>query len=291
MILVTGCTGYIGSRLCQRLLASNYKVRGLIRPSEKERAKSLIELGLLPFYGELTDPASLHNIEEDIDLVYHLTGIHSTYHNTYNLYVQGTNNFLQEFKRNPKISVVVASNSSVYSDTQALHIESSKPITNHPFGKITMEMEKSIMDFSENYTIFRIGEVYGEREANPFQACTKGITLIGDGMNYTSKIHIEDVINILIKCIKCFPKGIFNLCDDLPVHQLEFYKLVETLSKTKFIQLKTDMVISERIMLSIHGLRTLNIAMDNTLIKQTMDYEFIYPTYKEGLQFLYENQC
>ncbi|RKD30245.1 NAD-dependent epimerase/dehydratase family protein [Lacrimispora algidixylanolytica] len=291
MILITGCTGYIGSRLCKQLLASEYKIRGLIRPSEKVKAQSLIELGLIPYYGELTDPVSLRDIAEDIEFVYHLAGIHSTYHNTYNLYVRGTENLLQEFKRNPKIPVVVASNSAVYSDTQTPHIESSKPITNHPFGEITMEMEKTVMNLSENYAIFRLGEVYGEKEANPFQACSKGITLIGDGMNNTAKIHIKDVINILTKCTKFFPKGIFNLCDDLPVHQLEFYQYVEALSKTTCVQLKKEMEISERIMLSIHGLRTLNIAMDNSLIKQTLNYEFIYPTYKEGLEFLYENQC
>ena len=291
MILVTGCTGYIGSRLCKQLLASGYKVRGLIRPSEKDRANSLIELGLIPFYGELTESISLCNIAEEVEFVYHLAGIHSNYHNTYNLYVQGTKNLLQEFKGREKIPVIVASNSAVYAGMPVPHRESCHPMTKNPFGQITLEMEKTVMDFSENYAIFRLGEVYGDNEANPFQACSKGVTLIGDGMNDTAKVHILDVINILERCMKFFPKGIFNLCDDLPVHQLDFYQYVETLSKKKCIQLKTEIEISERIMLSIHGLRTLNIAMDNSLIKQALNYEFIFPTYQKGLEYLYENQC
>jgi len=113
MILITGCTGYIGSRLCRHLLINGYKVRGLIRPSERERANSLIDLGLIPYYGDLADPLSLHEISDDIDLVYHLAGIHSTYSNTYTLYVQGTINLLNSFSNKPRASIVFTINISM----------------------------------------------------------------------------------------------------------------------------------------------------------------------------------
>ncbi len=282
MILITGCTGYIGSRLCKHLLTKGYKIRGLIRPSEREKANSLIYSGLIPYYGDLADSTSLHEIADDIDLVYHLAGIHSTYSNTYTLYVQGTINLLQSFSLNPRVTVVLASNSAVYADAEL--------VTSNPFGKITREMEKAVIKLCKQYAIFRIGEVYGDNEANPFNSCSKGITLIGDGMNYTSKIHITDLINILANCNHSFPQGIFNICDDMPIRQIEFYQYVEELSKTMCIHLKPDTELNERIMLSLHGLRTINISMDNSLIKNVLNYEFIFPTYKDGLKFLYENQ-
>ncbi len=291
MILITGCTGYIGSRLCRHLLMNGYKVRGLIRPSERERANPLIDLGLIPYYGDLADPFSLHEIADNIDLVYHLAGIHSTYSNTYNLYVQGTVNLLQSFSNNPRAAIVLASNSAVYADTFKAHLEDTKLITNNPFGKITIEMEKAVMKSCKKHAIFRIGEVYGDNEANPFNSCSKGITLIGDGMNYTSKLHIKDLINILADCNHSFPQGIFNICDNLPIRQIEFYHHVEELSNTKCIYLKPDMELNERIILSIHGLRTMNISMDNSLIKNILKYEFVFPTYKDGLKYLYGNQC
>lgn len=291
MILITGCTGYIGSRLCRHLLMHGYKVRGLIRPSEREKAKSLIDLGLSPYYGDLADPFSLHEIADDIDLVYHLAGIHSTYSNTYNLYVEGTINLLQSFSSNSRAAVVLASNSAVYANICKSHLEDTNLKTNNPFGKITIEMEKVVMKLCKKYAIFRIGEVYGDNEANPFNSCSNGITLIGDGMNYTSKLHIKDLINILGKCNNSFPQGIFNICDDLPIRQIEFYQYVEELSNTKCIYLKLNMEFNERIMLSIHGLRAINISMDNSLIKKVLNYEFVFPTYKDGLRYLYENQC
>ncbi|GMQ56210.1 NAD-dependent epimerase/dehydratase family protein [Vallitalea sediminicola] len=291
MILITGCTGYIGSRLCRHLLMNGYKVSGLIRPSERERADCLIDLGLIPYYGDLADPSSLHEMPDDIDFVYHLAGIHSTYRNTYNLYVQGTINLLGFLSHNPRAAMVLASNSAVYTDTFKANLEDTTLLTNNPFGKITIEMEKAVMKSCKNYAIFRIGEVYGDSEANPFNVCSKGITLLGDGMNYTSKLHIKDLIHILTNCIHNFPQGIFNICDDLPIRQIEYYQYVEELSKTKCIHLKPVMEFNERIMLSIHGLRMLNIAMDNRLIKNNLKYEFFFPTYRDGLKYLYENQC
>lgn len=289
MILVTGCTGYIGSRLCKQLLESGYQVRGLIKPSEREKARSLIDFGLLPYYGDLTDLSSLHQILKDIHFVYHLAGLHSTFNNTYNLYVQGTSNLIQSLPKKQMIPIVVASNSSVYENAGKAHSEDIRLNPRNPFGKITIEMEKNIKKSCVQYSIMRIGEVYGDHEANPFICAQKGVVLIGNGMNYASKIHIKDLLNILVKCIDKFPKGIFNICDDEPVQQLEFYRYVEELSKTRFINLKQNIELEERIMLSIHGLRTLSISMKNKKIKDRLNYKFIFPTYKDGLNYLYKH--
>jgi len=287
MILVTGCTGYIGSRLCKQLLASGYQIRGLIRPSEREKAKPLIDLGLFPYYGDLTDSSSLHQISNDIHLIYHLAGVHSTYNNTYNLYVNGTANLIQAFSQ--MIPIVVTSNSSVYANTEEAHSEDVKLNPKNPFGEITIKMEKTIKESCVQHAIMRIGEVYGDHEADPFICTQKSIVLIGNGMSYASKIHIEDLLYILFKCIDEFPQGIFNVCDDEPVQQLKFYRYAEGLSKMKFINLKQRMELNERVMLSIHGLRTLNISMTNKKLKDRFNYKFTFPTYKDGLNYLYKN--
>ena len=287
MILVTGCTGYIGSRLCKRLLTSGFRVCGLIKPSEREKAKVLISLGLIPYYGDLTDLYSLRQIPDDIHFIYHLAGVHSAYNNTYNLHMHGTANLVKAFSRKRTVPIIVASNSSVYANTKESHSEDIKPKPDNPFGEITVEMEKIIRKSRVQHTIMRIGEVYGDNEADPFNYMQKGLVLIGNGMNYTSKIHIEDLINILIKCTAEFPQGVFNVCDDELVRQIDFYSYAEELCKIKFVHLKQNIELSERVMLSIHGLRTLDISMNNKKLKDRLDYEFVFPNYKNGLNYLY----
>lgn len=284
MIFVTGCTGYIGSRLCRRLLACKYRVGGLIKPSEGEKAKPLIDMGLIPFYGDLTTLTALPHFSNDIHIIYHMAGGHSTYDNAYALYVQGTAKLLQSFSPQQNIAVIAASNGAVYNNTAGI-----KQLPDHSFGRITLEMERIIRKFCNKHAILRIGEVYGDGEANPFVHAQNKLVLIGNGMNYASKIHIEDLLNILTKYIDVFPFGTYNVCDDEPVRQIDFYHYVEKLSRKRFVCLRQDIELSERIAYSIHGLRTLNIAMSNKKIKNALNYKFVFPTYRHGLQYLYKN--
>lgn len=289
MILVTGCTGYIGSRLCKQMLAYGYQIRGLIKPSERKKANDLIRLGLIPYYGDLTDLSSLNQISKDIHMICHLAGIHSTYSNTYNLYVHGTNNLIQAFHKNLKVPIIVISNSSVYANAEMPHSEGVKLKPDNPFGKITIGMENVIKNFCENYTIMRVGEVYGDYELDLFAGIRKNIVLIGNTMNYASKIHIDDLINILIICIDRLPQGIFNVCDNRPVKQIDFYRYAEKLSNMKFINIKLDIELNERVMLSVHGLKTLSISMTNKKIVDILNYKYVFPTYEEGLRHLHKN--
>jgi len=79
MILVVGATGRLGGMITQRLLAASKEVRILVRhnsPSEAlaeqglaTRARSLIDAGAQPVYGDLKDRASLDAACEGIETV------------------------------------------------------------------------------------------------------------------------------------------------------------------------------------------------------------------------------
>jgi uncharacterized protein YbjT (DUF2867 family) len=65
--LVTGATGFIGSRVCTDLLARGFRVRVLVR----EPARAPAHAGVEVFAGDLTRPADLVGLEEGVDLVVH----------------------------------------------------------------------------------------------------------------------------------------------------------------------------------------------------------------------------
>ncbi len=73
MILVTGGTGYVGSRLIETLLQRNEPVRLLVRDLQKYQRLASESVSLVQ--GDVTDPASLHQAVQGVDTVIHLVAI------------------------------------------------------------------------------------------------------------------------------------------------------------------------------------------------------------------------
>jgi uncharacterized protein YbjT (DUF2867 family) len=71
--LVTGATGFVGSRLAQTLLASGERVRCLVR--DTARARALGEAGAELHEGDLLRPETLEGAGRDMDVAYYL--VHS----------------------------------------------------------------------------------------------------------------------------------------------------------------------------------------------------------------------
>jgi nucleoside-diphosphate-sugar epimerase len=72
-VFVTGITGYIGGSIAEKLVASGHELRGLVRPTEKEKAKIplLNALGINPVVGTLDAPEILAGAAQAADAVIH----------------------------------------------------------------------------------------------------------------------------------------------------------------------------------------------------------------------------
>ncbi|SDQ95193.1 NAD-dependent epimerase/dehydratase family protein [Natronobacterium texcoconense] len=70
---VTGATGFLGTHLCERLLADGWNVRGLRRPSSDwgRLADSDVEW----YVGDLFDEPTLRSLVDGADAVFHLAGV------------------------------------------------------------------------------------------------------------------------------------------------------------------------------------------------------------------------
>lgn len=68
---VTGGTGFLGSHLCRRLLAEGWTVRGLSRPTSDRRGLDGVEW----YVGDVFDEATLRELVDGSDVVFHLAGI------------------------------------------------------------------------------------------------------------------------------------------------------------------------------------------------------------------------
>ncbi|NTV98229.1 MAG: SDR family oxidoreductase [Chlorobiaceae bacterium] len=98
-ILVTGATGFIGSRLVEKLAASRDQIFILVRKTSDLTALSGVLDKVRMLYGDITDRASVEAAVQGMDLVYHTAGI--TYmgdrknDQLYPINVDGTRNILQ----------------------------------------------------------------------------------------------------------------------------------------------------------------------------------------------------
>ena len=101
-VLITGGTGFIGSRLARRCLDEGDVVRVLGQkntPGERENAREIEARGIEVVEGSVTDLPALRSACADVDVVYHLAAaqheanVPDRYY--YDINVEGTRNALQ----------------------------------------------------------------------------------------------------------------------------------------------------------------------------------------------------
>lgn len=290
MILITGCTGYIGRYLATALLKKKEAVRGLVLPKEQHQAVDLLQLGMETWLGDLLVPETLKGIGENVTTIYHLAGIHSaSIQRMEDVYVQGSINLVHACRANTIDSCIVASNGAAYGDQGDTFLtEDSLPIIQHPFSRITIAMERVFLDAFQSYGfpchILRIAEVYGSGNISFVSYLQARPTkLLGTGNNWTSHISIYDVGAIMLEAPICFQPGeIYNIVDDLPVRQKELYSHLATLTSLPLPEWIPLHDVPERIRTSIHGLRALSLRMGNAKLKAAFHHSLQFPTYVQG---------
>lgn len=291
MFLIIGCGGYLGSRLATQLLAKGASVRGLILPNEYAACERLIESGLDCWVGDLTKIKDFRPLCKGIDCVYYFAGGHfRTIQRTNEVYIYALQRLIDALQYERVQCVLYSSNGAVYGRLGGLfHKEDDIISPIHPFGMVVGEAEQLLLRNGAlfNPVILRIGEVYGGGKHNPFNYSRNQLTLLGDGQNYISLIHEYDLLSLLIMAPRLDP-GIYNVTDNMPVIQSEYYHYIETVCGHSFLKWVDQKEMPERVLFSIHGLRTLNIKMSNQKIRRATNYIFRYPSYKTGLQMLWQ---
>lgn len=295
MIFITGCAGYIGFRLAETLLNKGIEVKGLILPNQMKQIEPLVKKGLNVYTGDVSEIELPKEALKNVTAFYHLAGGHfSSVEKLRRIYVEGTKRMLDYCRDNEVESFILAGNGSVYGDCKDKVIKENQPLlTEHTFGKISLETETLAMDYLKRYripvNILRIGEVYGSGQYNLLSgAYGKKLNLLGDGNNYNSRIHIDDVIHILeIFSRARFCGEILNVADDEPITQREFYTYLHNTYGTIQPNWISSENMEDRIRLSIHGLRQLSLRLSNEKLKDILEYTFQYPSYKQGMKALY----
>ena len=211
-ILITGATGFIGSRLALKCLEKQYFVRAFGQENtsaEKQNRKIIEQNGAEVVLGSVTDCEHIKKVCSGIDWIFHLAAaqhevnVPDRYFREIN--VIGTNNLLDGSVEAGVKRFVHGSSIGVYGESLDGNIDESSPLKpNNIYGITKLEAERVVQSYMEKLpsVIIRISETYGpgdRRLLKLFKTIkNKLFYMIGKGKNLHHPIFIEDLIEGLL---------------------------------------------------------------------------------------------
>jgi len=168
-ILITGCNGTIGTRLCENLLGQDYNVIGIDWRANKWNK----EIDKLNLKGDLRDRATFNKLPKDIDLIIHLAANARVYNlvkepNLARDNFETTFNTLEFARKNNIRRFIFASSRETYGNSDKIvHSENEVRIENceSPYTASKIAGEALVHSYQRCYgidfIIFRFSNVYG----------------------------------------------------------------------------------------------------------------------------------
>jgi nucleoside-diphosphate-sugar epimerase len=236
-VLITGATGFIGSRLAERLASEqSVHVRALVRTPA--RAAALRELGVEVVPGDITDPRSLRSACEGCQVVFHAAAHVSergTKEEVFSVNVDGTGHLLRAAIAAGVRRVIHLSSCAVYGSLQRFDIDetTSTRISGNIYSDSKVLAEERLFDVARQHDLAvvaaRASQVYGlgspQFTLRPLETMRKGrLFLIDGGRHMCKPIYIDNLVDGLILCAQhpMAPGEAFNLTDGEPVPWRDF---------------------------------------------------------------------
>jgi dihydroflavonol-4-reductase len=231
-VLVTGATGFVGSHLVEALVARDYKVRVLARKTSDPRW--IQDLPVSWCWGDVRDPASLHDAVQGVDWVFHLAGLTKAYglEDYVAANAQGTRHLLEACVcSEPRPSKFVLMSSLAASGpcpSARPRRESDPPKPMSHYGQSKLQAEWAALSHADQISVIllRPPVVYGPREKDFlafFRLIRKGWNLsVGQGDMRISMIHVRDLVEgILLAAEIEVPSGSAFFLSDGEIHEWE----------------------------------------------------------------------
>jgi nucleoside-diphosphate-sugar epimerase len=210
-VLVTGATGFLGSRLVLRLRSGGTRVRILVRSTT--RARSFEEVGAEVVRGDITDVDTLRMAADGATVVYHLAGRlfvpgvpAEEYHRTH---VEGTRALLSVCQSAPSVTRFVhVSTTGVVGITGDHPADEAAPLRpTNVYEATKAQAESAVRDsWRDGFpaVIARPGLVYGPGDLHllPFfrSVLRRRFRPIGRRPVWLHPIFVEDLTEALILC-------------------------------------------------------------------------------------------
>ena len=188
--------------------------------------------------------------------------------------------------------ITYLSATSVYGDHKGEWVNEeskTKPITSNGIDRLSAEKLWLSLNLNKKIPlqIFRLSGIYSN-ESNILVRLKSGkAKIVNRKNNFFSRIHVEDIANILFESLSKFKPGeIYNISDDKPSSSEEVtlygVKLLN-MDKPKIIELKD--IESEM----LKNFYKDSKKVSNKKMKSFFEYDLKFPSYIEGLNYIRNN--
>ena len=231
-VLITGGAGFIGSHLCEGLLAAGHRVRVLdsLVYGQREWVPAAAEF----IQGDIRDGEACHRAASGIDAVLHCAAMSRSGPSQENLdlctqsNITGTQNMLLAARDAGVKRFIYSGSSTYYGSRTPPHRESDPPDFLNIYGLTKRVGDQYCLLFDEGFglpcTIFRYFNVYGPRQPETGayalvlgiflrrHAEGKVLEIHGDGQQRRDFVHVRDVVAANIAALNSHGRSeVFNV--------------------------------------------------------------------------------
>ena len=207
MFLVTGATGFIGTHLVEKLVASGRQVRALVRRVDREWSCPTVRC-------DLAGGSGLDEALDGVDTVIHLAGATKglTPDDYYRANVRASAHLARALAgRNVRLVHVSSLAAAGPSPDATPQDEDAEPHPVSIYGRSKLEGERVIRQLKPDTVVVRPPVVYGPRDTGVFQilkSVSRGWSLqIGGRDCWFSWVYVADLVDGLIRAATDAPPG------------------------------------------------------------------------------------
>jgi len=200
---------------------------------------------------------------------------------------------LKDYLKSSKFKwITYLSATSVYGNHNGEWVdENSETKPNSPNGVERLKVEKEWMQLASKFDlpfqIFRLSGIYSN-QYNILKRLKSGeAKIINKKNHFFSRIHVEDIANVLVSSLNNFKKKeIYNISDNQPASSEEVTMYgVKLLGIDKPKTIEINEIKSEM----LKNFYKDSKKVDNKKMKKFFNHKLKYPTYVEGLNYIFNN--
>lgn len=267
--MIVGC-GYTGSRLARRLVAAAAEVTITVR--DAARAAELgAELGARGARADFDDPSSWHGLIPAGAIVACLAppGLDP---------VGGMRLALATAERAARF--IYVSSTGVYAAGAGQWVDEQWPIApTTPAGAARFAAEAVVTESVLSTVVLRAAGIYGPGRGLAERIAAGTYRIVGDGRSHVSRIHVDDLVEVIVRAGASEVTGPINVADDDPA---PIGEVADAIAASLGMPLPPR-VAPDSVSPEIAGMLMADRKVANHRMKQTLGLALRYPSWRAVL--------